>query len=161
MSKLSSSVRWRMYPTSNEVSRFLPDPPFTYTSLLGGKRKVNNKLRCQWIDNFLPTKSTVRRYSSLPQVEVNRSTRRCSSSYSVSCKGFDVGGTWTWGKLVEASSSMLTPIHASFGSRPSPKAVKCRFVQKIWAGVLLPSLEILWLLWAETNSARFLVNRGR
>ena len=28
----------------------------------GRKTKVNNKLRCQWIDNFLPTKSTVERY---------------------------------------------------------------------------------------------------
>ena len=139
--------------SNNDVRLVFPQchPPFTYTFSLRKKQKmvekgrVNNKLRCQWIDNFLPTKSNLWRYSSLPQVEDNGSTRHCSSSYFVSCKGFHVGGTCTWGKLVETSLSILTPIYASLGSRSSPKAIKCRFVQKIWAGVLLPSVEILWL----------------
>ena len=36
-----------------------------------------------------------------------------NSSYSVSTKGFDVGGSCKRGKFVEMSSSIFTPIHAS------------------------------------------------
>lgn len=106
-------------------------------------------------------KSTVRRYSSFPFVPNSGSTRPCSSLYEEWSSGFVVSGTWTWGSSVKIRSEMFTCLNAFWESQPSPKAVRCRFAQKSWAGVLLSSVEILWLLSAETNSAKFLFRWGR
>ena len=64
------------------------------TNMLYALKKLGHITPLPALNGHLSTAATFfRPQGSLPQVEVNGSMRRCSSSYSVSCKGFGVGGT--------------------------------------------------------------------